>query len=551
MMAENKDAVTGETHAAPEAAPQTPSDPNPGAEAQAEAAVAAEDDKKASLESSRPELPENDMSFAEMFELAEKQSAERRKKEQEKIGGDIRPGQVVFAKIVSIAGDDVFLDIGAKAEGVISKLELQEEDGSFPYTEGDKVEARVRKYEGGVVMLSKVLPHQSLKNREELREAFRTEMPVEGRVTDKNKGGFDVVIAGMRAFCPNSQIDLRAGAAENYIGRKYPFRITEFKQDGKNIVVSRRALLIEENKRKADAILSTLEVGGVVFGKVTTVKDYGAFIDIGGLEGLVHLSEITHGHINKPRDFLQVGQDVQAKILKIEDGKGDAKKISLSLKALEEDPWAAAKINVKEGMKVTGKVARIQAFGAFVEIFPGVDGLIHISNLSNDRRLKDPREIVKEGDEVEATVVSIDWEKRRIGLSMVKSAQELANEIKKNKGSQQVLEGEVDRIEGFGLFVKLPNGSRGLVPASETGTQRGADLKKEFAVGAKVRVLVLDVEAKTGKIRLSIRAAKEAEERAEFAGYLNQNNEKGKGLGTLGDLLKARLGDKLSEIAKN
>ncbi|MCA9553006.1 MAG: S1 RNA-binding domain-containing protein [Myxococcales bacterium] len=556
-MAENKDAVTGETHAAPEAVPQAPSDPSPQA-VEAEAAPAAEQasaeaqaDDKATMESSRPELPENDMSFAEMFELAEKQSAERRKKEQEKIGGDIRPGQVVFAKIVSIAGDDVFLDIGAKAEGVISKQELQEEDGSFPYTEGDKVEARVRKYEGGVVMLSKVLPHQSLKNREELKEAYRSGMPVEGRVTDKNKGGFDVVIAGMRAFCPNSQIDLRAGPAENYIGRKYPFQITEFKQDGKNIVVSRRKLLIEENKRKAEAILSTLEVGGVVFGKVTTVKDYGAFIDIGGLEGLVHLSEITHGHINKPKDFLQVGQDVQAKILKIEDGKGDAKKISLSLKALEEDPWAAAKSNIKEGMKITGKVARIQAFGAFVEIFPGVDGLIHISNLSNDRRLKDPREVVKEGDEVEATVVSIDWDKRRIGLSMVKSAQELAKELRGNKGSQQVLEGEVDRIEGFGLFVKLPNGSRGLVPASETGTQRGADLKKEFALGTKVKVLVLDVEAKTGKIRLSIRAAREAEERAEFAGYLNQNNEKGKGLGTLGDLLKARLGDKLSEITKN
>lgn len=584
MMAENKDVETGETTAAPEAAaPAAPEAPAPAAEAAAEAAPPPEeakvepaaDEAKAEGEggeapveakaegaeataegdddvahSSRPELPENDMSFAEMFELAEKQSAERRKQDKEKIGGDIRPGQVVFAKIVSIAGDNVFLDIGAKAEGVISKQELLEEDGEFKLTEGDKVEARVRKFEGGVVMLSKVLPHQSLRNREELREAFRTHMPVEGRVTEKNKGGYDVTIAGMRAFCPNSQIDMRAGPAENYIGRKYPFRITEFKQDGKNIVVSRRALLVEENKKRAEAVLANLNAGDIVYGKVTTLKDYGAFVDIGGIEGLVHLSEITHGHIHKPKDTLQVGQDVQAKVLKIEDGKGDTKKISLSMKALEADPWAAAKETLKEGQKVTGKIARIQAFGAFVEILPGVDGLIHISNMTNERRIKDPRDVVKEGDEVEATVVSLDWNKRRIGLSLVKTPQELANELKRGKG-QTVLEGTIDRIEGFGLFVKLPNGGRGLVPAAETGTSRGADLKKEFNQGDTVKVLVLDADAKSGRIRLSIRQAKEAEERAEFAGYLNQNNEKGKGLGTLGDLLKAKLGDKFSEISKN
>lgn len=561
-MAENKDAETGETTAAPEAevathaaAPEASApvtevaapEQSQGDDAAAQSEAPEADD--AEEMSSRPVLAETDMSFAEMFELAEKQSAERRKSDKEKIGGDIRPGQVVFAKIVSIAGDNVFLDIGAKAEGVITKQELLEDDGEFKLTEGDKVEARVRKFEGGVVILCKVLPHQSLRNREELREAFRTQMSVEGRVMDKNKGGFDVTIGGMRAFCPNSQIDLRPGAADNYIGRKYAFRITEFKQDGKNIVVSRRAILAEENKKKADAILESLEVGALIYGKVTTIKDYGAFVDIGGLEGLVHLSELTHSHINKPKDLLQIGQDVQVKILKIEEGKGDARKISLSMKALEEDPWAAAKDALKEGQKVIGKVARIQNFGAFIEVMPGVDGLIHISNMTNERRLKDPRDVLKEGDEVEATIVTIDWNKRRIGLSLVKSPQELANELK--KGKQTVLEGKVDRIEGFGLFVKLPNGGRGLVPAAETGTNRGADLKKEFNAGDTVKVLVLDADAKSGRIRLSIRAAREAEERAEFAGYLNQNSEKGKGLGTLGDLLKAKLGDKFSEISKN
>ena len=490
-----------------------------------------------------PQLPEEgDMSFAEMFELAERQSAERRKRQQQEIGGSIRPGQVIFARIVSISGDSIFLDVGAKAEGVIPKAELTAEDGTFDLKEGDKVEARVRKFESGVVILTKVLPHQSLKNREELLEAHRTGIPVEGRVTDKNKGGFDIQVAGMRAFCPASQIDLRPGPAENYIGRKYPFQIVEFKQDGRNIVVSRRSLLLEENKRKAESVLKELEIGSVVYGKVTSLKDYGAFIDIGGLEGLVHMSELSHGHIGKPKDFLQIGQDVQAKVLKIEEGKKDSKKISLSIKALERDPWDAAPEQIKNGQKVTGKVARIQSFGAFVEIMPGVDGLIHVSNMSSGRRIKDPREIVKEGDEVEATVISIDFSKKRIGLSLVKTPQELANELRKS----DVHEGTVDKVEGFGLFVRLPTGARGLVPAAETGTSRGADLKKEFNVGDKVKVLVQDTDRRSGKIRLSIRAAREAEERAEYAGYLTESSGRGKGLGTLGDLLKAQLGGKLT-----
>ena len=515
--------------------------PDEGAEAEGAAA-----DGAASAEggSAKPEMPADEMSFAEMFELAEKQSAERRKKQSAEIGGNIRPGQVIFAKVVGFSHDSVFLDVGAKAEGIISKSELADENGELDIKEGDKVEARVRKFEGGAVILSKVLPHQSLKNREELREAHRIGLAVEGRVTGQNKGGYDVEVAGMRAFCPASQIDLRPGKPENYVGKKFPFKMSEFKDNGRNIVVSRRVILDEEQKKKAEEVLKTLEVGSVVDGVVTTLKDYGAFVDIGGLEGLVHLSEITYGHIKKPSEVLKVGYPVKAQVLKIEDGKGGTKKISLSMKALTQDPWLSAQTTIKEGMKVTGKVARIQDFGAFVEILPGVDGLIHVSNMSLDRRVKNPRDVVKVGDEVEATVIKAEWDKRRIGLSLVKTPQELANELAKGK----VFEGAVDRIEGFGVFVKLPNGARGLVPAAETGTQRGADLKKEFANGQKVKVVVQDLDTKNGRIRMSIRAAKEAEERAEFEGYMSTSNKKGKGLGTLGDLLKKQLGDKIDTL---
>lgn len=534
-----------------EQAPTPAGQDEPKAEAEPEAARAPEDAKpddakngeedKSDAPSAKPELPAEEMSFAEMFELAEKQSDDKRKAAKSAFG-NLRPGQVINAKVVGFAHDSVFLDVGAKAEGVIAKQELADDGGEVNVKEGDIVEARVRKFEGGTVMLTKVLPHQSIKNRESLREAHQLGLPIEGRVTEKNKGGFDVEISGLRAFCPQSQIDLRPNKAENYIGKKFPFRIVEFKDNGRNIVVSRRALLEEEKKKKAEEVLKTLEVGARVHGEVTSLKDYGAFVDLGGIEGLVHLSEISHGHINKAHEKLKVGDQVMAQVLKIEDGKDGQKKISLSMKALLSDPWDAAIDQIKVGQKVRGKVARLQSFGAFVEILPGVDGLIHVSNMVTGGRVKDPRDVVKEGDEVEATVISTDWDKRRIGLSLVKTRQELASELKQH----QVFEGTVDKIEGFGIFVKLPTGARGLVPAAETNTQRGSDLKKEFSEGQKVKVAVLETDKKSGRIRLSIRAAIEAEERAEYAGYLD-NSGKGKGLGTLGDLFKDKLAELKSE----
>ncbi|MBX2813477.1 MAG: S1 RNA-binding domain-containing protein [Myxococcales bacterium] len=514
----------------------------PGKEVQAAApsgdAPASEDGE---VQTGAPELPKDEMSFAEMFELAEKQSEEKRKKLKEALGGNIRPGQVIFAKVVGFAADSIFVDVGAKAEGVIAKSELaDEETGELDLKEGDKIEARIRKIDGGTVILTKVLPHQSLKNREELREAHRQGIPVEARVTGQNKGGFDVELNGIRAFCPASQIDLRPSKDVVYVGKKYPFKVTEFKDGGKNIVVSRRQVLIEENQRRAKETLAQLDVGSIVDGEVTSVRDYGAFVDIGGLEGLVHMSEISHGHLGKPGDKLKVGYLVKAKVLKIEDGKkaGD-KKISLSMKALENDPWDRARAEIREGMKVRGKVARIQSFGAFVEILPGVDGLVHVSNMKLGERVTNPKDVVKVGEEVEATVLSVDWGKKRIGLSLAKTPAELANELR--KGS--VVEGTVDKIESFGLFVKLTNDARGLVPAAETGTHRGADLTKEFSNGDKVRVTIMDVDAKNGKIRLSIRVARQAEERAEFEGFLGNTKEKGRGLGTLGDLFRDALGD--------
>ncbi len=512
--------------------------------------------------STAPVLAEGELSFAEMFEMAEKQAKERKKAQKsttrDKAGpgageseGGLVPGRVVQATVVGFSHDSVLLDVGAKAEGVISKAELLDDEGNLTIKEGEKVEVRVLTIDGDTIKLGKVLAHQSAKNRDAVKQAYEMGMPVEGKVSGVNKGGLDVTISGMRAFCPASQIDIRHVADPNTLmGQKMAFRITEYKDNGRNIVVSRRAILVEEVKKSSAETLSKLTVGQVLQGKVTTLKDYGAFIDLGGgVEGLVHVSEVSHGRVMKPGDALKIGQDVAVRILAIEDRKvdetkkprkggddlGPGKKISLTIKGLEEDPWARAASSLKEGTKVTGKVARIQPFGAFVEIFPGVDGLIHVSNMSTDR-IRDPRQVLKEGDEIEATVVSLDFDKKRIGLSLVKTPQELASEL--GKGS--VFEGTVDRIETFGLFVKLPTGARGLVPSAETGTQRGVDLKKEFQPGQTVKVTVLEVDNNNGKIRLSIKAAAEAEERAEFSSFIGTNKQTG-GFGTLADKLKSAL----------
>lgn len=513
--------------ASPEAATEVAASPETeAAPANAEAEAEVDDGSAA------PALPEDELSFAELFAMAEKQS----KTAQKRSTGGMRPGRIVQAKVVGFSHDSIFVDMGGKAEGVISKADFLGQDGELTVKEGDEIEARVLNADGSQVKLGKAVGADSAKNRETVRVAFEAGLPIEGKVTGSNKGGLEVEVGGLRAFCPISQIDIRfCNDPNQFLGQRLVFKISEFKNNGRNVVISRRSILEEEKQKKVDELVGKLEVGQVMIGKVTTLKDYGAFVDIGGLEGLVHVSEITHEHIKKPKEKLSLGEEMSVKILKIEDGKGGNKKISLSVKALHDDPWKAAQAALKTGQKVRGRVQRIQDFGVFVEIMPGIDGLIHISNLSNER-IKNPRDLVKEGDEVEATVIALDWKKRRIGLSLVKTRQELAGEL----GSGQICEGSIEKVETFGLFVKLDNGARGLVPSAETGTTRGSDLNKEFKIGQKLKVSIVEAEKKSGRIRLSIRRVAEAEERALYTNYMN-DSKASDGLGTFADLFKDKL----------
>lgn len=333
-------------------------------------------------------------------------------------------GDVVSGPIVSIGAEAVFIELGAKAEAMLELEQVRDREGNITVSVGDVIEARVVDTGGksGTVLLRRTLG-RGPDAVNELAQAFEHGMPVQGLVTGVNKGGVDVQIAGQRAFCPVSQLDLRfVENPETHVGQHYEFRITKLSESrGRaDIVVSRRALLEEAASIEAEATRAVLQEGALLDGIVTAIKPFGAFVDIGGLEGMIHISELGHTRVEKPEDVLAVGQRVKVFVLKVEK-TGDAKrpeKIALSLKALENDPWDDLVARFGEGSRVSGTVVRTQPFGAFVELAPGLEGLVHISELGAGRRINHPREVVKEGQAVEVTVLSIDPAKRRIALSM-------------------------------------------------------------------------------------------------------------------------------------
>ena len=520
-------------------------------------------------------------------------------------------GQVVKGTVVKLGSDAAFVDIGAKSEAVLDLGPLRDEEGKPTVHEGDEIEAHVVSVggKGGAIVLSKALTSGS-DLRGLLGQAMETGLPVEGLVTAVNKGGLEVSVGGMRAFCPSSQVDLRfVEQPGTFIGKKLRFKVTKIDDGGRNVVLSRRALLEEENAGVAAKVREKLVVGAVLRGTVTSLRDYGAFIDLGaGIEGLLHVSEMSFGHVGHPSQVLTSGQEVEVQVLKIEaaaaasagdageaksegSGSGSSKdkkkrppkeqKISLSLKSLVEDPWAKVAEKFTIGSKVKGKVVRLQPFGAFVELAPGLDGLIHVSQLA-EKRIMHPKDVVKPGQEVEVTVVAIEPDKKRIGLSMLDGAAReaaLARESAGGGGGEQrgdrpagaggerrggggdrparedasarfkpgdVVIGKVDKIEAFGVFIKLEGGARALIPNVEMGTPRGADHKKLFPEGTEIRGVILPGEK--GKLRMSKKGAEEADERRDAQEWNASQNKSasggsggsssGPGFGTFGDLLK-------------
>jgi small subunit ribosomal protein S1 len=341
--------------------------------------------------------------------------------------GKITVGDLVRGRVIALGQTSAFVGIGAKGEATIELAEFRNpESGELTLAVGDQIEATVVDdgSGGGSVVLKRALGRGGHVPAE-LEQALVHRIPVEGVVTGENKGGFDVQIGSLRAFCPASQIDRRRGESAQYIGQRFRFRLTKIESGGRNVVVSRRDLLEEEAAEQAAQTWERLHVGAVVQGTVTSLRDFGAFVDLGGVEGLIHISELGYARVAHPSEVLQVGQVVEMQVVKIDPpdaAPGARRQVALSLKALAPDPWSTVLERFPVGSTVHGIVRRLEAFGAFVEIAPGVDGLVHVSKLALDRRVPHPRQVVHIGQEVEVTILAVDAEKRRIGLSMIEQA---------------------------------------------------------------------------------------------------------------------------------
>ncbi len=345
---------------------------------------------------------ENEQSFAELFEASYAGQGE-----------PLNVGDKISARIISIGAENVYFDTGTKVDGVADKKELLDAEGNFPHKEGESIDLYVVSKTRSEIVLSRALAGAG--GYEMLQNAKDAGLPVDGRVKETCKGGFSVEIMGRRAFCPVSQIDARfVEDTEAYVGNTYPFLISKLEERGRNIVVTRRALIERERQAATEEFLSAIKPGEEIEGTVVRLTDFGAFVDLGGLDGLVHVSEISWSRVNHPSEVLSEGQTVKVKILGLDQDRG---RISLSIKQAEGDPWSRIDKTFAAGQVVDGKVMRTAGFGAFVEIAPGIEGLVHISQLSYDR-VEKTEDAVSPGDEVKVKILSISPEDHRVSLSI-------------------------------------------------------------------------------------------------------------------------------------
>jgi small subunit ribosomal protein S1 len=374
------------------------------------------------MSTSEMDSMENNGSFAEMFESSFSETE------------NLEPGQRVEAEVVRISKEWIFLDLSGKSEGALATAELIGDDGEITVKEGDTVAAYYLANEQGQKLFT--LKIGGAAARAHMENAFNNGIPVEGEIKQEIKGGFEIRIGeSVRGFCPYSQVALRrVNDTEALIGQTFNFRIIEFKEAGRNIILSRRSILEEEQQVLKEKLKDVLEVGQVVEGEITSIREFGAFVDIGGVEGLIPISEISYTRVSDIRTTLEEGQRVEVAILKLD---WDNDRFSFSLKDTLPDPWENVETKFTEGECVMGTVVRITDFGAFVTLASGIDGLLHISNLGAGRRINHPREVVADGEELEVRIDAIDVENKRISLSMPNVEKKKQDIIGKKRAASQ------------------------------------------------------------------------------------------------------------------
>lgn len=455
----------------------------------------AELDKEDSKVPSNPSLFPMDKKNSESFESLLAESTDK---------GDFKVGEVVSGRVVEVQDDYVLVDINYKSEGLIPISEFRIVEGLRDIKVGQDIQVYIEKIENenGMVVLSKDKADM-LRAWDDISRAAENEEVIEGTVIAKVKGGLSVDI-GVKAFLPGSQIDLRpVRNMDHYIGKVYKFKVIKFNKRRGNIVLSRRALLEQERESMRSQTLDQMKEGSTVRGIVKNITDYGAFIDLGGMDGLLHITDMSWGRIKHPSEMLNVGDEIEVRVLKFDDSK---ERVSLGLKQLKEDPWANVQDTYKPGAKVSGKVVSLTDYGAFIELGEGIEGLIHVSEMSWAKRVKNPSQILKQDQEVDVQVLEVDMANRRISLGMKQLQPNPWVELKESYPPGTIIEGEIKSITDFGVFVGVEEGIDGLVHISDfSWTKRVNHPSEMYAKGQKIRAVVLGVDIDNERFSLGVK----------------------------------------------
>ncbi len=413
-------------------------------------------------------------------------------------------GEVVIGKIISVDKDHVLVDIGYKSEGQINLREFRDENGEINAQVDDPVEVMVEWWddENEVVMLSKEKAAK-VKVWEAIKKSHEADETVEGVIMNRVKGGFSVDI-GVQAFLPGSQADLRPiRNLDDMVGKSFEFKILKYNRKRSNIVLSRRVILEQEREEKRTATLESIQEGSVVDGVVKNITEYGVFVDLGGVDGLLHITDISWGRVKHPSEMFSMGNEIKVKILNLDLEK---ERVSLGMKQLSEDPWLTAKDHYPVGARVTGRVVSLTDYGAFIELEEGIEGLIHVSEMSWTRKVRHPSKLVSAGEDVDAIVLDIKPENRRISLGMKQVAPNPWDVISEKYPVGTTIEGKIKNITDFGLFVGIDEGIDGLVHISDISwTKRIKHPSELFKKSDVIQAIVLEIDKDNERFSLGIK----------------------------------------------
>jgi len=417
---------------------------------------------------------------------------------------NIQEGEVIRGKIVQISDDFVMVDIGYKSEGQISLHEFKDEKGIIQAAIGDEVDVLLEYHddEDGTIHLSKEKAAK-IKVWDEISRIYNNDGTIEGKVVAKVKGGLAVDI-GVQAFLPGSQVDLRpVRNLESLIGQTLPFKVLKYNKKRRNVVLSRRALLEREREQMKSHTLATLEDGKVVQGTVKNITDYGVFVDLGGIDGLLHITDMSWGRVGHPSEMFQVGDRIKVMVLSFDR---DHERVSLGLKQLVADPWTQAEGKYPVGTRVEGRVVSLTDYGAFVEIEQGIEGLIHVSEMSWTKKIRHPSKILSVGDVVEAVVLSINPENKRISLGMKQLEPNPWDVIAEKYPVGTTIAGKIKNITDFGIFIGIDEGIDGLVHISDISwTKRVKHPSEVFKKNQEVQAIVLNIDKGNERFSLGIK----------------------------------------------